>query len=519
MCAAWLGCVAAGCFPDPADFDVVPTDLDEVRGNSPLVSASGESLIRDGLILTGHGFGGAPAVTLARQGGAEPGEVLALVSVTETRLEVRLPSDVQPGAFTLRVTGATGEAGAALELSQGLPGPDAPLVLAGVYTWDGLSKRLPPAETLLSAAEAEARYAGVASAIDLEAYAPATQGVASTLGGGLDPYARRADLDDPSGYPTEAQALEQYAKKASLPDISGALTLSELPDWSAAATEAWAVSVGVPLGGLPEGALTPQEATTVALHKAGPLGPAQLAAIAELVTTAEALPASCPAGTAEVGDTCVDVFEARVKEGSCAAGGPVLGAAGVPYPVAFAADGTSGGDVFVACSVADGAPSAGLTWFQAAAACSASGARLCAPSEWIAAVAGTDAGECVSVADGPAAGAEPGECESPLGVRDGVGNVAEWTSAWIQGGLRMGGGELPAGAVTWPGGPGLGVVSGWNGRGALGGGAVGAAGVPAAIVLGGSFADGEDAGPLAMDAALSPLAQSAEVGFRCCRDR
>ncbi len=147
----------------------------------------------------------------------------------------------------------------------------------------------------------------------------------------------------------------------------------------------------------------------------------------------------------KVGDFWVDRYESSVWEHANCTGiqyGGVsnnwAGAVGFPYHGSFT-------QPLYACSVAGEYPSRWLTWFQAQAACAASGKRLLTNAEWQAAVAGTHdpdvssegTGPCLTGATGPrstgSAGVTPGgdeSCISIWGAEDMIGNLWEWVEDW-----------------------------------------------------------------------------------------
>ena len=77
------------------------------------------------------------------------------------------------------------------------------------------------------------------------------------------------------------------------------------------------------------------------------------------------------------------------------------------------------------------APSTGMTWFQAAEACAASGKRLPSSDEWLRAASGTpDSADCSTGGVGVRKTSNDGTCASAWGARDMIGNAWEWTAAW-----------------------------------------------------------------------------------------
>ena len=189
-----------------------------------------------------------------------------------------------------------------------------------------------------------------------------------------------------------------------------------------------------------------------------------------------------------------------------------------------------------ACSVPGAAPKAGLTWFQAAAACANAGKRLCSTTEWLAAASATadtgrsDGADGRCLTEGPAArttgrarvGEAADDCVSRFGAEDMVGNLGEWVADWGQAGLRWqaSDGQLaPAcgGVASGPWPSGYGTDATWNVNGQTSTDACGwQKGLPAAVVRGGSRADGDGAGVHAASLRLAPSAISPDVGARCC---
>ena len=171
-----------------------------------------------------------------------------------------------------------------------------------------------------------------------------------------------------------------------------------------------------------------------------------------------------------------------------------------------------------ACSIRGVMPSRWLTWFQAQAACAASGKHLITNAEWQAAVAGThdpgvsgDDGTCLTFGEGARVAGNAGEtpggagsCISYWGVEDMIGNLFEWTSDWYG---QDGDGDVGAQPEVYFG-------DGFS--------SVDAAEVrhlhayfPPAGVRGGAYMVDTRAGAFAFDVEYSPAGWTGSFGFRC----
>ncbi len=172
-----------------------------------------------------------------------------------------------------------------------------------------------------------------------------------------------------------------------------------------------------------------------------------------------------------------------------------------------------------ACSVAGVTPSRWLTWFQAAAACAASGKLLLTSSEWILAAAGTpdtaastgEDGRCLTLGVAVRAtgidAIDEESCVSAWGAEDLIGNIGEWTADWH--GLGDGGLVVQSTAyledATWNVNAAELQADGSN--------------FPPAALQGGNMEDGSGAGVFALDLRHAPSVSGELFGFRCARTR
>ncbi|HYD48397.1 MAG TPA: SUMF1/EgtB/PvdO family nonheme iron enzyme [Terriglobales bacterium] len=239
----------------------------------------------------------------------------------------------------------------------------------------------------------------------------------------------------------------------------------------------------------------------------------------------------CSADSVMVGSFCLDRYEATVwripdplqsnkglvkklRKGKATiadleeAGATRLGLTGDDYAPCGDHAESCVNDIY-AVSLPNERPSAYSTWFQAQQACSNSGKRLPSNAEWQQAVVGTpDPGaddgtvDCNStyqsaVVD-PVPGGSRSGCVSSYGVADMVGNLAEWVADWT---------PRATGCASWGGSADLQCLSG-----------AATSGEPAALLRGGSFTNGANAGPLTTMGLSSPsLSGNDGIGFRCAR--
>ena len=151
-----------------------------------------------------------------------------------------------------------------------------------------------------------------------------------------------------------------------------------------------------------------------------------------------------------------------------------------------------------AVSLAGQTPAAYITWFQAQQACKNSQKRLPSNAEWQAAVAGTPDGAPCNVSSGVVSLAGAAGCVSSDGAHDMVGNLHEWVADWVPRSTACG---------TWSDGSGddqclAGVAT---------------TGEPSALLRGGHFSLGTNAGPLSVNGGIAPSNSLNLIGFRCAR--
>lgn len=518
LAIAALLTTAAGCaFPDFEPSTGAPLTIAAVTGNSPLATAEEPGVLHDGLIVEGTGLDGGLSAVL-RGGDGAVAYRLTVRSAAGDRAEVGLPTELEAGVYDLVLDRAGSSASVTVHLERGPAGPDGAAVLGGFVTTEALAAALPAPQDLVDEGAAYETWVLSSEGPDLAAYA--TKAVLAglvSLDDALAAYAHRDELLDPAGWPTKEALLATYATPGDLPDLGEAILVADLPDMApyAVVAEVSAVATQADV----DAVLYDKDTMDAAfLAKDGALSDAQVAQIGALVAQALAVQ-PCPDGTVPVGDACVDVYEATIRDQPCDLPGAPLGLDGDDYPAGFPDSGADVTATLYACSAAGSAPSRFVTWFQAARACAASGARLCTNAEWQRAVAGTPDYACALDGDAPAAADAGSGCVSDHGVIDGAGSLAEWTAEWDLGGLSWV--TQPAQyKAPWPLGYGDAQdrVSGWNGSAGAGGEAA-VAGVPAAVVRGGSYLSGPGGGAWSIDLSRAPFDSAADVGFRCCRSR
>jgi hypothetical protein len=245
-----------------------------------------------------------------------------------------------------------------------------------------------------------------------------------------------------------------------------------------------------------------------------------------IVAAAPAEARKCKGETVTVGAVCVDKYEAsvweiapadaklikKVQKGKISSAADLAtatqrGAASDDYG-AGCPDTANGCKDFYAVSVTGVTPSAYLTWFQAAAACRNAGKRLATNQEWQMAALGTpdpgtDNGTTDCNVDSTFAVAATGSrssCVSDTGAFDMVGNLWEWVADW---------GDQATGCDNWS-------ATFGDDRTCVGG--DGSTNFPGALIRGGNFGDGTNAGVFAVNGGNSPSLSHGLIGFRCARE-
>jgi len=172
-----------------------------------------------------------------------------------------------------------------------------------------------------------------------------------------------------------------------------------------------------------------------------------------------------------------------------------------------AADGQNCANDIYAVSLASVLPSASITWFQAEEACANARKRLPTSAEWQIGANGTpDAGPDDIATDcntfSPFSSVPTGsrsKCVSARGAFDMVGNLYEWVADW-----------MPRSTMC----PSWGAFS--DDSMCLAGAST-TANAPGALLRGGDFGAGHEAGPVAISASFGPTNFGPSVGFRCAR--
>jgi hypothetical protein len=193
------------------------------------------------------------------------------------------------------------------------------------------------------------------------------------------------------------------------------------------------------------------------------------------------------------GSVCIDRYEASIWTAKTG-GSQITGA--IPCD----ANGQDCKGKIFARSVKGVAPRDSITYFQAQQALANSGKRLPSNTEWQQAVAGTPDSSACNVSTGSVAnaGANPA-CVSSHGANDMVGNLWEWVADWVPRSSTCG---------SWP--------AGYGGDSQCLAGAA-TTGAPGALIRGGFFGGGTNAGPFAVNGPNEPSGSFGTVGFRGAR--
>jgi hypothetical protein len=171
-----------------------------------------------------------------------------------------------------------------------------------------------------------------------------------------------------------------------------------------------------------------------------------------------------------------------------------------------------------ALSVASELPATNITWFQAQAFCAFSGKRLPNGDEWLRTAVGTPDpttpnsinGSCFTGGNSARRTGLGTICSSQWGAQDMIGNLWEWTTDWVTS-IATTGPEL---AGAWPIGYGS-DYSYWINSQAFLSPARNTAILPGAVLRGGAWYNGTNAGVFAYNPAPGPVLQDPAVGFRC----
>ncbi len=195
------------------------------------------------------------------------------------------------------------------------------------------------------------------------------------------------------------------------------------------------------------------------------------------------------------------------------------------YPASFPANGQYTVPLY-AVSKSGVQPTIVLTWFQADAACEASGKRLPAGWEWLRAARGTpdpgnhdqSGGFCNTLSAGPRNAGSGTACVSRWGAQDMIGNVWEYTTEWY-----ASPGDPGSSAGAWPdtqgGGASQGDVNGNIVSSAYAGSAGTVQGLPAVGMRGGAWVHGTSAGTYVLYVGAAPSGWHGSGGVRCVLGR
>jgi formylglycine-generating enzyme required for sulfatase activity len=202
-----------------------------------------------------------------------------------------------------------------------------------------------------------------------------------------------------------------------------------------------------------------------------------------------------------------------------------FGATVSDYPTSFPSNGQYTTSLY-AVSKAGVRPSAFCSWYQADAACEASGKVLPTGEQWIRAARNTidsgindgTQGFCATSADASrATGLGKDNCVSQWGAEDMIGNLWEWTADWFA--TLPTGTDVPPGYWSVLGDPSFNGDLTQNIASQTLVSDVLLVTSPAAACRGGSKLEGDGAGVFALSLYVAPPYRGAIVGFRCVLTR
>ncbi len=251
-----------------------------------------------------------------------------------------------------------------------------------------------------------------------------------------------------------------------------------------------------------------------------------------------------------VGAFWIDRFEATVNTqinggGTYYFDAPAGASSIPPAPSSFPPSGQWGTTPFAvrpfALSVSGGSgrpPARGITWFQAAEACAASGKILPSRMQWLLAAQGTQGTGCNVAGEARMPGGDVA-CASTWGALDMVGNLWEWTDEWYAGAgssvvLDLSSAQPRAdagvdvvpplaptltniGSTPWP--AGYGDDTTYNVNAYTQRATDNVSGLPAAAARGGSRSIGGAAGVFSLLLIHAPSSSATDLGFRCAIPR